>query len=57
MANAFGVPVVKESVYPYKESPLIDDVIHTSLGLLSSGVLILGSHLLSLLRLPIFSLG
>ena len=30
---------------------------HTSLGLLSSGVLILGSRLLSLLRLPIFFLG
>ena len=55
VADALRVSVVKEPVYPYEESPPLDDV--TSLGLLSNGVLILGSRLLSLLRLPIFSLG
>ena len=26
MADAFRVPVVRESVYPYEESPPLDDV-------------------------------
>ena len=26
VANALGVPVVRESVYPYEESPPLDDV-------------------------------
>ena len=26
MADALGVPVVREPVYPYKESPPLDDV-------------------------------
>ena len=26
MADAFGVPVVREPIYPYKESPPLDDV-------------------------------
>ena len=26
MADAFGVPVIKEPVYPYEESPPLDDV-------------------------------
>ena len=26
MADAFGVPVVREPVYPYEESPPLDDV-------------------------------
>ena len=55
VADALRVPVVREPVYPYEESPSLDDV--TSLGLLSNGVQILISRLLSLLRLPIFSLG
>ena len=57
VANALGVSVIRELVYPYNESPPLDVVMSTSLGLLSSGVLILGSRLLSFLRLPIFSLG
>ena len=27
MADAFRVPVVRESVYPYEESPPLDDVL------------------------------
>ena len=57
VADALGVLVVREPVYPYEESPPLMTLCHTSLGLLSSGVLILRSRLLSLLRLPIFSLG
>ena len=57
MADALGVPVVREPVYPYEESPPLDGVMSYITGLLSSGVLILGSRLLSLLRLSIFSLG
>ena len=49
VAEAFGVPIVTDPVYPYDESPLIDEVM-TSLDHLSSGVLIHRSHLLSLLR-------
>ena len=55
VTDALKFLVVREPIYPYEESPPLDDV--TSLGLLSNGVLILGSRLLSLLRLPIFSLG
>ena len=57
VADALGVPVVREPVYPYKESPPLITLCHTSLGLLTSGVLILGSRPLSLLKLLIFSLG
>ena len=53
VADTLGVPVIREPVYPYKECPPLDE----SLGLLSSRVLILRSCSLSLLRLPIFSLG
>ena len=53
VADTLGVPVIRELVYPYKECPPLDE----SLGLLSSRVLILRSCSLSLLRLPIFSLG
>ena len=49
VAEAFGVPIVTDPVYPYDESPLIDEVM-TSLDHLSSGVLILGSRLLCFLR-------
>ena len=57
VADALRVSVVREPVYPYEESPPLDDIMSYITGLLSSGVLILGSHLLSLLRLPIFCLG
>ena len=57
VADTLGVPVVRELIYPYEESPPLMTLCHTSLGLLSSGVLILKSRPLSLLRLLIFSLG
>ena len=50
VAEALGVPIVTNSIYPYDESPLIDEVCHTSLDHLFNGVLILGSHLLRFLR-------
>ena len=56
VAKAFGVPIVIEPVYPYAEVPPIDLSCHTSLGHLSSGILILESHLLHFLRLLIFFL-
>ena len=48
VAEALGVPIVTDPVYPYDESPPIDEV--TSLDHLSSGVLILESRLLHFLR-------
>ena len=57
VTDALGVPLVQHLVYPYDESLLWTTSCLTSLGLLSGGVLILGSLLLSSLRLPIFSLG
>ena len=57
VVDVLGVPVIREPVYPYKESPPLMTLCHTSLGPLSNGVLILGSCPLSLLRLPIFSFG
>ena len=48
VAEALGVPIVTDLVYPYDESPPIDEAI--SLDHLSSGVLILGSRLLRFLR-------
>ena len=55
VAGALGVSVIRKLVYTYDESPPLDVVMSYITGLLSSGVLILGSHLLHLLRLPIFS--
>ena len=55
MADALGVPVVREPVYPYEESLPLNDVMSYITGLLSNGILILGSRLLSFLRLPIFT--
>ena len=54
MAEALGVPIVTDLVYPYDESPPIDEAI--SLDHLSSGVLILGSRLLRFLRPHIYFL-
>ena len=57
VAETLGVPVVRElSILMRSLHPLMM-LYHTSLRLLSSGVLILRSCSLSLLRLPIFSLG
>ena len=51
VAEALGVPIVTDSIYPYDESPLLlMRSCHTSLDHLSSGVLILGSRLLRFLR-------
>ena len=50
MAEALGVLIVTDPVYPYDESPPIDEACHTSLDHLSSGVLILESLLLRFLR-------
>ena len=52
VADALGVPVVKQPIYPYEESPPLDDV----MSYISNGILILRSRLLSFLRQPIFSL-
>ena len=51
VADAFGVPVVREPVYPYEESPPLDDVMSY---ITRSSI---QWDLLSLLRLSIFSLG
>ena len=57
MADALGVPVFRKPVYPYEESPPLDDVMSYIIGSFIQWDLILGSRPLSLLRLPIFSLG
>ena len=51
VADALGVPVVREPVYPYEESPPLDDVMSY---ITRSSI---QWDLLSLLRLSIFSLG
>ena len=56
VAEALGVLVVWQPILMRSLHPLMM-LCHTSLGLLSSGILILGSRPLSLLRLFIFSLG
>ena len=50
VAEALGVPIVSDPVYPYESHLLLMMSCHTSLDHLSSGVLILGSRLLRLLR-------
>ena len=52
VAEALGVPVVTDPVYPYNKSPPIDVVMSHIIGS-SIGVLILGSRLLCYLRLLI----
>ena len=47
VANALGVPLVQHPVYLYDESPPLDDIMSYILVLLSSGVLILRSRLMS----------
>ena len=45
VADAFGVPLVQHSIYPYDESLPLMTLCHLLLVILSSGVLILGSPL------------
>ena len=47
VASALGVPMVQHPVYPYDESPPLDDIMSYLTNLLSNGVLILGSPLMS----------
>ena len=56
VAEALGVPIITDPVYPYDESPPIDVVMSHITGSSISGVLILGSHLLRYLRLRIYFL-
>ena len=51
VVDVLGVPVIKEPVYPYEESPPLDDVMSY---ITRSSI---QWDLLSLLRLSIFSLG
>ena len=57
VANALGVPVVKEPVYPYEESPPLDEV----MSYITGSSIQWGSDpqitSAEFLRLPIFSLG
>ena len=57
VATALGVLVVQHPVFPYDESPPLDEIMSYITGLLSSGILILRSPLLSSLRFIIYSLG
>ena len=50
VAEALGVPIVTNSIYPMMSHLLLMRSCHTSLDHLSSGILILGSRLLRFLR-------
>ena len=49
VASALSVPLVRQSMYPYTETPPLDDIMSFITGLLLVGVLILVSNLMSLL--------
>ena len=57
VAEALGVPVVREPVYPYAESPPLDVVMSCIIGSSIQWGSDPRSRLLSFLRLPIFFLG